>query len=89
MFSFRIFSHGGRRASVAIFAFSVAAGGYSIAVAQSAETPQPSRLADTLMSSSSPVAWPDPLVMRNGDPVVDVATFEGRRKPEIRRLFED
>lgn len=50
---------------------------------------QPSLLVDKLVSKASPVAWPDPLVMLDGQPVRDVASFEGRRKPEIRKLFED
>ena len=31
---------------------------------------------------------PDPLVMQNGDPVKDAASWYGKRRPEILDLFE-
>jgi len=34
-------------------------------------------------------AWPDPLVLQNGAPVRDRATFEQKRRPEIVRLLEE
>jgi hypothetical protein len=32
---------------------------------------------------------PDPLVLENGEPVRDAATWKNRRRPELLRLFED
>lgn len=34
-------------------------------------------------------AWPDALILQNGAPVQDRATFEQKRRPEIVRLFEE